>query len=70
MKLYHWKAAGYDFLVMAESEQAARECLLPQVFALSTIDPKRAELAMADIEKLPYFVAGSGHVIAVDSGRP
>lgn len=67
MKLFHWKAARIDLLVMSETEEGARAQCLEQAEALAQWDPPRADELKKAIRGNPYYVAGEDHAIAIDA---
>ena len=67
MRLFHWNSKGADFLVVAESEQSARETIKSNVLAWRFQNPERFDAVLKDLENPPYYVADPGHVVAIDS---
>ena len=67
MKLFHWKSQGIDFLVVSISEEAARDTMKFEVAFWRWQNPERFDAVLKDLYSPPYYVADSGHVIAIDS---
>jgi hypothetical protein len=67
VKLYHWKTQGMDLLVMADSPDSAKAIVAANVNCWRHQDPNRFDQVLKDLESSPYFVAGRGHVVSIDS---
>jgi len=67
MKLFHWKSQGIDLFVISISEEAARGTIKFEVGGWRWQNPARFDAVLKDLDDSPYYVADSGHVIAVDS---
>lgn len=66
MNLFHWRGAGIDLLIMAGSEEAAREKAIADAKAWRWQNPERFDLLIATLEGAPRFVAGELHTITID----
>jgi hypothetical protein len=66
MRLFHWNSQGIDFLVAAESEEAARESIKSNVASWRWQDPERFDAVLKDLESPPYHIAEVGQVVTID----